>query len=408
MTTVYRVPIEIMGFNNTATRHVCLVSGNSVQNTTEARAERQNPVAVVYSNIRAYVSANVASKAAVLTVRRNAAGSASTVTVGAGLTGWFEDTTNQVQFSADDEHCLEIARTDAGTITFKRIIVDALVESPNSALLSGDNGGVSLTTASVTRYITANGALGIQTTEIEQLKGYVTRAATAQMMRVNVYANARSTTNTFNFRVNGANGNQTIPIGAGLTGWFEDASNTDTIAAGDYITYSIVTGTGSGSFNFDFPQVSLEDASTSANLVGFANGNMATNATRYASFIAASTLETTEALAETKLRGTGTIKNAGVHILTNASTADVTYTLRINGADTSITFTVTGGAGAGLHYDSTNTETYADGDLVCWKIVRPTSTGTFTAQRNIAEIVPDSETYSPPSSGNPYYAYAQM
>jgi len=66
-------------------------------------------------------------------------------------------------------------------------------------------------------------------------------------MYVNVATNTHTASTTIVFRKNGANGNQTITIPAGVTGYFEDAVNTDTVAVGDNVCFQIDRGTGGAS-----------------------------------------------------------------------------------------------------------------------------------------------------------------
>jgi hypothetical protein len=66
-------------------------------------------------------------------------------------------------------------------------------------------------------------------------------------MYVNVSANTHSTSTVITFRINGANGNQTITIPASTTGYFEDAVNTDAVVVNDDVNFQIVRGTGGSS-----------------------------------------------------------------------------------------------------------------------------------------------------------------
>ncbi len=62
-----------------------------------------------------------------------------------------------------------------------------------------------------------------------------------------VSANGLATATTWVLRVNGADGNSTITVGAGLTGFFEDLTNFDDLVAGDLVCYQYREGGGVGS-----------------------------------------------------------------------------------------------------------------------------------------------------------------
>jgi len=80
-----------------------------------------------------------------------------------------------------------------------------------------------------------------------QVQSRCWRPRTYSNMYVNVSANTHSTSTVITFRINGANGNQTITIPASTTGYFEDAVNTDAVVVNDDVNFQIVRGTGGSS-----------------------------------------------------------------------------------------------------------------------------------------------------------------
>jgi hypothetical protein len=62
-----------------------------------------------------------------------------------------------------------------------------------------------------------------------------------------------------------------------------------------------------------------------------------------------------------------TAKNGRIRILTNGSTSNVAYTLRVNGADTALVITITAST-TGIFSDATNTVSVAASDLINWKV----------------------------------------
>lgn len=94
-------------------------------------------------------------------------------------------------------------------------------------------------------------------------------------------------------------------------------------------------------------------------------------------FYTASALST-EAQAQTKYYNTGTLRNAYIYVSTNSAATATTIKSRVNGADGTISFTVTA-ATTGYFEDTTGTQTIAANDLVCLTVIRSTG-GTFTSQ----------------------------
>lgn len=128
----------------------------------------------------------------------------------------------------------------AGPPIFTEVAIDALNTSGKAHYITANPGGLSRTT-SVTNYFSVAGFTGFTASEsITQIQAQV--AFTASNMETFVSANTISATSTINFRIGGGNGNQTIPITASTTGYFEDTTHNDSISTSSLINYQIVTG----------------------------------------------------------------------------------------------------------------------------------------------------------------------
>lgn len=406
MAAEYRTPYDSTPTTgNTGTGYGPILTQRPTYTGTEANAQIKWPKAETFKDLRAYVSANAASATATISFRINGADGSLTVPVTAGATGWFEDASNSDAVAAGDLINFCITRTDAGSITFKSIGIDAVDDVPSATVGCWAASGAGFGTASATRYFPGQGAIAVNTSETAGVTAYTARAATAKKMKVYISSNARGTTTTYKSRINGADGNQSIPVTAAATGWFEDASNSDTLVAGDYFNFSIATGTGTGSITTISASMQLEDAGTSASIISSGAGTLSTNQTRYWGIIGGAIATATEDDAEFSLRGTGTIRNFYIQVASNTSDQTSTFTARKNNADTAITFSVTA-TSTGNFGDAVNSFTYADGDEVCLKGVRAAGgSGTITPVRVFFEIVPDNEGTV---AGKPWYYYAQM
>ena len=130
------------------------------------------------------------------------------------------------------------------SLTIFSVLFESSTTTDTVCRLSTSGSAANYTTASVSRY---NGIVGGQTasagSEIQN-KCKIRKAATGKNLAVYVSANARTTDTLVRTRKNATNGACLITIGPGATGWFEDTTNSDTLAVGD--DYDVVTVTGTG------------------------------------------------------------------------------------------------------------------------------------------------------------------
>ena len=406
MAAEYRTPYDSTPTTgNTGTGYGPVLTQRPTFTGTEANAQIKWPKAETFKDLRCYVVSNAASATATIKFRINGADGNLNIPITSGSVGWFEDASNSDSVAVNDLINFMISRSDSGSITFRSNGIDAVDDAPSNIVGSWVATAVGFGTASSTRYIPGQGTTAINTSESAGVTAYVARAATARNMRINVAANARSTTTTYKFRLNGADGNMSIPVTASSTGWFEDASNSDSLAAGDYFDFSLTTGTGTGSITTQTAYVQLDDASTSVGIISSGAGSLNTNQTRYWGVIGGAIGTATEDDAEFSMRGSGTIRNFNIQVASNTSDQTTTFTARKNNADTAITFDVTA-TSAGNFGDAVNSFTYADGDEISLKGVRAAGgSGTISPTRIFFEIVPDNEGTS---SVKPWYYYAQL
>lgn len=389
-------PTNALAAATTAYIPICSVYSGA-QNATEANCQQKWPYADTFSKLRVYVSANTANFANTVTFRNNGADGNQTVSITASTTGWFEDTTNSDTIAADDLINWKIVgAAGTGTATCRGINVKCVTATNGRVWIGGFAPATSsLATASVTRYIQGQGLHNYSASLTTTGSAYLARACTAKKMRLYVISNGRITDTVYTMQKNGSDVTQAVTVGSGGTGWFEDTSNTDSFAAGDYVSYKCVTSTGTGTIVTASLGAFFEDASGSYNTTVGLSFTQATNTTRFHDIFGQdSTALSTGAQAETKMRGSGTIRNVGMYASSNTSDQTTTFTMRKNGADTAVTFTIAATT-TGAFSDASNSFTYADGDTVCLKSVRAAGgANTITLTRTFAEIVPDAEAAS--------------
>lgn len=382
MVTVYRSPL-ISGAPSLSSADGYYPFGQTIGTLDATQSFVEIPIYVNgwIDSLRCYVSANTASLDHTLTSRIDGVDTSCTITIGAGLTGFFEDTTNYEAVASGDNlsHFWDWTG-GTGSVTLKHLGCDLLTETATS--IHTTIGSAGLATASVTRWIRPSGVLALSSSDNATITSIVPAAATAKNARVYVSANPRTSSTTLTIRNGATAGALGVTIGAGLTGWFDDTSSTETFAAGDEVSWEMVTGSGSGTITYKLLAFDIECDGTGeiAILSAYSALTLGNNQTRYVLGPSgrATAYETTEAFAEIVLRGAGTISDAYTNIFANAASNDTVVTFRKNNADQAITYTVPA-LTTGTYSDTTNSFTYADGDKVCIKHVRGSaSSGNFT------------------------------
>lgn len=133
--------------------------GTPASSATEANASVQHGFDGRASRLRIYLSANTYSADATATLRIAAADVTQTITLTAGATGWFEDTTHTDDFTANQDCCVKIVGGTSGSITIRTI---GVTEGPSTTAytLTAAQGSFTLTgqaaTLSRTRALAAS------------------------------------------------------------------------------------------------------------------------------------------------------------------------------------------------------------------------------------------------------------
>jgi len=116
----------------------------------------------------------------------------------------------------------------------------------------------------------------------------------------------------------------------------------------------------------------------------YGNGITSTGAARFLGLNGVDS-NATEADEQTLMMVAGTFQNAGVNVLSNASTTAVTQTLEDDGAATAIVITITA-LTTGLFTDTVNTATIAAQSLCAWQTLQST-VGNITVTNTTVEFV---------------------
>lgn len=347
------------------TRFYALGSSGVLANaTTEVAAQRTQRVVGRYSSFYVKISANTLTGSSTIRTRKNGANGNMSVSVSAGSTGEFRDTTNTDSVVAGDEINYQGI---TGTGTSLSIRAMSVLFDPNGGsinTLNSSRAAQNLSVASTAYYYNLGGQLQNASGTVEAESN--TRMRTTlrfSNMQIYVATNARGTATTMRFRKNAANGNMNISVTASTTGIFEDISNADTVVSGDDVCYSITTGTGAGNF------ATTNISSTQESFIGHHHW-IASNTTDYSLAAGATIFQpicgglfgaATESDFAHEALEPVTISNIQTYVRANASATTVTVRLRKNATDANSAISVTA-LTTGLFTDSTNIDSFSSTD----------------------------------------------
>ncbi len=338
--------------------------------------------------------------ASTATVRLNGAAGNQSVSIGASATGTFQDTTHTDAVNAGDKVAYQIV-TGAGGSTFDdRLTLCLFDPSPLTVSILAYVSLPNLSTASQTTfYGVTGGASGAITTE-STIQTKLRSPGTLKNFMFSVASNARTTATTANSRVNGANGNLAISVGASATGFFEDTTNSDALNVGDLIDFAVTTGTGAGTITGGVLKAELVTADGSF-LLGESSSaqTLAANLTRYMPFGAASERDATESLVQQQALYPFVGSMLQITIAANSLTAASTFSSRKNGAAGNQSISIGSGA-TGLFEDTVNQDVYAASDLLSCQLVTgatgTTITPTAHSMRGYIQVFDDDDDYAGP------------
>jgi hypothetical protein len=194
----------------------------------------------IFSNLINNVTANSAAANNVFISRKNGANGNQTITVTAGTTGVFEDTTHSDSLASGDTIGFENIATTSATIDGYYGFVCA--HTGTTSELVGGNPALAFNASGFFTAILLNELGGPTATESNASTPLLIDGKLSNM-RNNIFSNTMTGTYTFNFRKNSASGNQLLTVAATTTGTFEDTTHTDTFGTRDLLNYMGSGGT---------------------------------------------------------------------------------------------------------------------------------------------------------------------
>lgn len=220
--------------------------GALVATVTESEVQIKAPTPGTAKNLLCRLDQNTATATATVRLRKNETNTALVISIGAGLTGVFEDLVNSESIVLNDRLNYVIDGGGGGTNLSVRLLGIDFVTGDDSSIQ-----GASVTASfnpgiSETAYTSPSGRFENDTTESQtQLR---IGDGTWRISKLGLYvsSNAATTNSNFRSRKNVANGNLNVIIIAATTGHFQDTSGQDSISSTDEISFSGITSTGGG------------------------------------------------------------------------------------------------------------------------------------------------------------------
>ena len=281
----------------------------------------------------------------VITLRKNGADTGLAVTVPAGTTGVFEDTSDSVSLADGDLVCYHFSLGgSSGSVQLGAVRVLEDCPSDRATLITS---GEEAMGALVVHTLSAGGRT--HSASPATLSDFYSQSAiTFDKLRVVLSQNSMSASTPFRTEVNGVNGNLDTSIPATTTGAFEDASDSDALAAGDAIRYEL-DGSGSSIGGTVTPSlVQIRSNQRLLHLISgwhrFQNSNLTIYPeingwlNNFAAFGAS-----TETNMQVALGVVTKLSHFEVNVYDNTLNGDSTAALRVNGADTGLVVTIPAG-----------------------------------------------------------------
>lgn len=347
----------------------------SINTTTEANAETPFFEDGTMSNMAVSIWTNSAAGVSNVYFRKNGADGNMTVSIPAGTTGRFYDTTNTDTVTNGDVCCWRVDRGGAVQLGF----VGGYYETDSGTIVNkiGVFGTASFATGTGYMAFIGNPADAITDGLADQCPT-INVACEAKAMWAYASSNGRSNTTDFSDRINAGAGSLSVTFPASTAGLQTDTGTT-TIAVGDEYNFKRVTNTGSGTFVLQMVGVDLHYPANEFQLFSANMGGVSYNATtaRYAIPAGCHAAGGSLSLSSIKLYGTGKVKDLYLYIPTNAGTVAQIWAAIIGGSVSSLT-TTSGISATGLFSDTTNEPTFADGNDLSLRYLKSSGSGATT------------------------------
>lgn len=219
-----------------------VVGSHGATNATEANQQWRVKTACTWQNSRIAISVN--SRGSDSTMRSRVAGvnGNQSITITASTTGNYQDDTNTDVLTTGTKISYRIVTAGASGTQTWTTMGGAISTTNNSFHLIVGHSSSQTVVTSTTDYFPIAGDITNPSASESDVTAEANMVFTMSNLQTFLTANSVSAASTLRTRIATANGNQVISITASTTGYFEDATNTDSVTAAQNINYSLVTG----------------------------------------------------------------------------------------------------------------------------------------------------------------------
>lgn len=223
--------------------------------------------------------------------------------------------------------------------------------------------------------------------QVLDIRGY---SPVLSALTVSVSANSLTASTTVRSWINAAFGNQTLTVGTGATGFFQDLSNTDYVKSGDKVAIYATTNAGAGAATFRVAMMRYADitgfqtAAGNDNNVGAAGIAITSGSTFFATI--AGTYNTSTGTSETGVATPPNVsglkaKNLQVYVSANTLVNPLVARFRKAGADGNQVVTIPAGS-TGLFEDLSNVDSVGSTDAVAISYSVSSGAGSATVRKS--------------------------
>lgn len=343
-----------------------------------------------FSNLYATVSANGVTATSTVNFRKDTGGGSAngnqSLSIGSGATGVFEDTSNSDSVSSGDKIDYQLVTGGSGTTITVNVITALFSATTNTSKRMATGSASTLSTANTTYFSKFSGATGgsTATTEANEQVKFLT-AGTLKNGFASITVNSRTNSTSIKTRKSGVAGNISISVSTGLTGVFEDSSNTDTVAVNDLWNWGTTLGSTNNNFTIALFGIDFETTDGSGMYTkgsGSAGITQNTSTPTYYSVQGTKLDTTTEANTQMKSGIAVTCSNLEINVTSNSVSAASTLAFRKNAGSGSQSVSVTAST-TGVFTDGTHTDSLVATDLINY-LFSTGATGTSLVFRYMA------------------------
>lgn len=367
--------------NITSQQYATLGQVNLFFAVTESFARVLYRTAGTLSHLLVYISINATTGTSTVRTRKNGSTNGNLVaSIGAGLTGKFEDTGNTDAVSDGDDWYYSAT---PGSLANLRVAYAATLfdSSTNTVDRIIQARAIAFSTASTTNYFALVGSSLQTATEADTQFKFKT-AGTLRNLQVNVTGNTRASSATdFGTRIDTGPGAMSVSVAASTTGIFEDTSNEDTIAVDTLGNFHITTGAGTGTITSRTHATEFE---TTDSTWHFANhlGGLAQNQaiTNYATPSGQNANGTSSAETAVKVAANLdlTIEKLTGYFSANTLNNGATFSVMVDGSASALSIAIPAST-TGLFEDASTVSIVAANEI-SYELIAAAGTGAITSQ----------------------------